>query len=59
MTTKLYVIIADGAFDQVCETEASAKKEKRDLQKMGCEVKIKPVANWEEADKLETKMRGY
>jgi len=52
----LYVIIADGSFDQVCETKAQADKEKRDLVKMGCEVKVKPVADWAAADALEDKL---
>lgn len=54
----LYVIIADQTFDQVCETEAQAKREKRDLEKMGCEVKVKKVKDWEEANALEVKMAG-
>lgn len=54
----LYVIIADQTFDQVCETEAQAKREKRDLEKMGCTVRIKRVGSWEEANALEAKMNG-
>lgn len=53
----LYCVIADGTFDQVCETKALAKKEERDLRRMGCEVKIKPVADWQEANALEDRMR--
>ncbi len=45
----LYVLIADGTFDQICETSATANKEKRDLIKLGCEVKIKKFPNWESA----------
>lgn len=44
----LYMIIADGELDQVCETEATMKREKRDLQKMGCVVTVKRFATWEE-----------
>lgn len=54
----LFVIIADGTFDQVCETEAQAKREKRDLEKMGCEVRIRKVKDWAEANALEEKMNG-
>ena len=54
----LYVIIADNTFDQVCETEAQAKREKRDLEKMGCAVKVKRVADWAAANALEEKMQG-
>jgi hypothetical protein len=52
----LYVVIADGAFDQVCETKAQAEKEKRDLVRMGCEVRIKPVKDWAKVNALEDKM---
>lgn len=54
----LYVIIADATFDQVCEAKAQALKEKRDLEKLGCEVKIKKVADWAAANALEEKMNG-
>lgn len=54
----LYVIIADGAFDQVCETQADAAREKRDLTRMGCEVKVRKVKDWEAADALEAKLNG-
>lgn len=54
----LYVIIADGSFDQVCETKAQAAKEKRDLTRMGCEVKVKPVKDWAEANAMEARMAG-
>ena len=59
MTSPLYVIIADGEFDQVCTTKRSADKEKRDLTKMGCAVKVREVADWAAANALEEKMRGY
>lgn len=55
----LFVIIADGSFDQVCETRETAAREARDLRKMGCTVRVKAVADWAAADALETKMRGY
>lgn len=52
----LYVIIADNTFDQVCDTKQLAQREKRDLEKMGCTVRIKPVADWSAANALEDKM---
>ena len=52
----LYVIIADGSFDQVCETKAQAEKERRDLVRMGCEVRVKAVKDWTAAEALEDKM---
>jgi hypothetical protein len=36
----LFVIIADGAADQICETKETAMKERADLIAMGCEVKV-------------------
>lgn len=38
---KLWVIVADGTFDQVCETRKDAAREAKDLMEMGCSVKIK------------------
>lgn len=58
----LYCIITGGdnpELDQVVETKTLAEREKRDLIKMGCEVRIKAVADWDAADKLEAKLRGY
>lgn len=51
----LYVIIADGTFDQVVETKADAERERRDLKAMGCKVQVKPVETWDEVWELETK----
>lgn len=53
----LYVIIADGSFDQVCETRAQAVRERNDLKRMGCAVTIKTVEGWGAANALEDKMR--
>jgi hypothetical protein len=58
----LYCIITGGEYpelDQVVETKTLAEREKRDLIKMGWEVKIKAVADWDAAAKLEAKLRGY
>ena len=54
----LYIIIADDTFDQVCETEASAKKEKRDLEKIGCTVRIRKARDWAEANAIEDCMNN-
>lgn len=50
---QLYVIIADGIFDQICETKPQMEREKRDLRKMGCDVKVRTVSSWEEAYRIE------
>lgn len=55
----LWVLICDDTFDQVCERKQDMERERRDLKKMGCTVKVKPVKDWNEADALETKMRGW
>ena len=49
------MIIADGTIDQICETKGTANKEKRDLENMGCTVKIKKFNTWQEADDYQTK----
>ncbi len=54
----LYVIIADGTFDQVCETEKSRDKEVRDLKRMGCKVRVQTVKSWPEANAIEDRMAG-
>lgn len=55
----LYCIIADGEFDQVCCSYLEAHRERRDLQAMGCTVRIREVSSWDEANALEERMRGY
>lgn len=58
----LYCIITGGCnpeLDQVVETKAQAEREKLDLIKMDCEVRIKAVVDWDAANKLEDKLRGY
>lgn len=55
----IYVIIADGSVDQIVDTDAIAKREAKDLRKLGCEVKVKAVADWQAAYEIETKLRGY
>ena len=51
----LYVIIADGTYDQVCETKVSADKEERDLKRMGHKVKVTRVNTWDEAYAMEAR----
>ena len=51
----LYMLITDDGIDQICETKATANKEKRDLVKMGCNVKIKQFETWEAANAYEDK----
>lgn len=55
----VYMLIADGTIDQIVETEALAKRERRDLEKMGCEVRVKRFPSWEAADAYEAKHRGW
>lgn len=55
-TAMLYIILVDGDIDQVCETEATAKREVRDLKKMDCgKVTVKKVATWEEVNAFESR----
>ena len=55
----VFVIIADGDIDQMVETQAIANREKRDLEKMGCTVKIKKFEDWQQAEAFEDKQRGW
>ena len=43
MTTErtMYAVFTEYELDQICETEAQAKKEQRDLRKMGYEVLVR------------------
>lgn len=36
----VYILFADGEFDQVCEDRETARAERRDLRDMGCTVKM-------------------
>jgi len=49
----LWVIIADGTFDQICETADDTKREIRDLKRMGLQVVVKIVSSWEAAYAIE------
>ena len=48
--TTAYILIADGTLDQVCETNADARRERKDLQGMGCQVSV-IMAPWSKQDK--------
>jgi len=52
----LYVIIADGELDQVCETLLVAQREIHDLRVMGCKVQVKQFATWNEVNAFEDKL---
>lgn len=39
----VYAVFADGSFDQLCYSEREAKKERRDLEKMGFVVRVKKM----------------
>lgn len=58
MTQKIYVLVADGTIDQICEDEASKNREVRDLKKMGCEVKVKCFPTWTLANQYVDKMEA-
>ena len=59
----IYVILIGSSpyweVDQTVEGDAIMKREKRDLIKMGCKVKVKKFASWDEAEAYEVKIRGY
>jgi len=55
----IYVLIADGSVDQIVTTEAIAKREAKDLRRLGCTVKVKAVQDWQAAYEIEAKLRGY
>lgn len=45
----VYMLIADGEPDQIVETQEIAKREAGELRRLGCNVRVKPFATWEEA----------
>jgi len=49
----LYVIFADGTWDQVVESEQMMLREKRDLKKLGYQVKVKSYNTWKEVNEAE------
>lgn len=54
----LFVIIADGTFDQVCESARDANREASDLRRMGCHVKIKKFDNWNDVNAFEDSLNA-
>lgn len=57
--TMIYVLIADGEVDQVCETKRDKDREVRDLRKMGCHVIAHAFATWDSAQAFIDKKQGY
>ena len=62
---EVYMILADGDCDQIVEDLLIAKREKRDLEAMGCEVRIRIFRDatlqgaWQRAEAYQDKPRGY
>lgn len=56
---KVYAVITEDGLDQFCDTKAQASKEKKDLEKMGCAVKIKTFDSWADAHAFEDKLNGF
>lgn len=57
-TAPAYVVVADGEVDQIVETVALADRERRDLEAMGCRVRIKVCASMEAAERYADKPAG-
>lgn len=57
-TITIYTLITEDGVDQHCETLAQANKEKRDLQALGCTVKIKKFNSWADAQAYEDKLNS-
>jgi hypothetical protein len=56
---ELFVVVADGEFDLVCEGRESALAHAKDLREMGCKTRLIPAKSWQHADQIEDKLRGY
>lgn len=54
----VYVILADGEFDAIWETEEQAKQEARDLRQMGYSVRVKRFPTWSAAEAYEDRLRA-
>ena len=50
-----YILIADGEFDQVCESLVESNKQTDGLKALGCRVKVK-VCPWAEQDSIIDKL---
>lgn len=60
MASPAFMVICDGACDQICGTKAEAQREARDLKRMGFEgVKVRAFTTWADAHAYEDKLRGY
>lgn len=62
---EVYMILCDGECDQIVDDLLFAKREKADLEKLGCTVRIRifrdtnETGAWERAHAYESKLRGY
>jgi hypothetical protein len=57
IATPAWMVLVDGAVDQICGSAAEAKREVRDLKKMDCgTVTMKAFATWAEAHAYEDKL---
>lgn len=54
----VYVILADGEFDAIWETEEQAKQEARDLRQMGYSVLVRRFPSWSAAEAYEDRLRA-
>ena len=53
-----FMVICDGACDQICSTKREATKEAADLRKMGFEkVQVKSFETWADAHAYEDKLQ--
>jgi hypothetical protein len=54
-----FVVVCDGAVDQICGSKAEANREAKDLRKMGFDkVTVKSFATWAEAHAFEDKINA-
>lgn len=55
-----YAVFTDDGLDQICDTQSQANREARDLRRLGCGgVKVRPVADDDEAERIAARIRGY
>ena len=54
-----WMLIADGEIDQICDSEAEAKREAKDLRDLGCEVKIKHFTSRALAEQYEDDQKEW
>lgn len=54
--TQVCVVIADGCIDIIQEDGPDLKVHVKDLRDMGCMVKVKRFASWQDAETYEEKV---